>query len=279
MISHEHGVLEGSNYYIYTPSIQATRAYFYPLYVGHFYYAVDYQLQRNSFDSYLIMYIKKGQCIVCQDSRTFTAKTNQIVLLDCYIPHSYTTDTGWEAEWLHFDGPLAREYYNLIVNTVGYNITLQDPTRFQEALHRIYDMFIENSVTKEVLLNKYITDLLTELILSKDKEINQVRKEDMIEAATTYINEHLTEEISLDSLADMVSLSPYYFIRLFKKQIGLTPHDYIITARINHAKFLLKTTDISIKEICFSTGFLSESSFCSTFKKREKLTPSEFRNQ
>lgn len=277
MISHEHGVLGGSNYYVYTPSLQAEKTFFYPLFVGYFYYSSDYYLQRNSFDSFLIMYIKKGQCFVSQDSKTYTVNENQIIILDCYKPHSYYTNTGWEAQWLHFDGPLAREYYNLINNSIGCIVTLRDTYKFEEVLHRIYSMFIENASIKEVLLNKYITDLLTQILISKDSDIKQTNNNDIIEETTTYINEHLREELTLNFLASRASLSPYYFIKLFKKQIGLTPHDYLIAVRLNYAKFLLKTTNISIKEICYSSGFSSESSFCSTFKKREKITPSAFR--
>ncbi|HEX3023368.1 MAG TPA: AraC family transcriptional regulator [Lachnospiraceae bacterium] len=277
MRSHEQGVLNGSNYYIYTPSLQAEKTFFYPLFVGHFYYSSDYHLERNSYDSFLFMYIKKGQCFVCQDSKTYTLNENQVIMIDCYKPHSYYTTTGWEAQWLHFDGPLAREYYSLISTTIGCAITLMDNYRFEETLQKIYSMFKENTSIKEVLLNKYITDLLTQVLLAKDSDINHSKNTDSIEETTTYINEHLREELTLDFLAAKASLSPYYFIKLFKKQIGLTPHDYLIAARINHAKFLLKTTDLSIKEICYRCGFSSESSFCSTFKKREQITPSSYR--
>ncbi len=91
------------------------------------------------------------------------------------------------------------------------------------------------------------------------------------------MNEHLTEPLTLDDLAARASLSPYYFTRLFKKETGFTPHEYLIAMRINSAKFLLKTTSASIKEICFLTGFASESSFCTTFKKWVNATPSSYR--
>jgi AraC-like DNA-binding protein len=279
MVSHEYGVLSGSDYYVYTPSIQAAKTFFYPLFVGHFCYSSDYFLQRNSFDSFLIMYIKKGKCFVSQNSKTFTAGENQIVIIDCYKPHSYGTNTGWEALWLHFDGPLAREYYNLINNSIGCVVSLIDTHKLEAALNKIYSMFSKNTSIKEVLLNKYITDLLTQLLISNDYDIKQTNNTDIIEETTTYINEHLREELSLDFLAARASLSQFYFLKLFKKQIGLTPHDYIIAARINYAKFLLKTTNLPVKDICYSSGFSSESSFCSTFKKREKLTPSALRSQ
>ena len=57
----------------------------------------------------------------------------------------------------------------------------------------------------------------------------------------------------------------------------MTPHRYLIATRLNSAKFLLRTNGMSIKEIAYASGFNSESSFCSTFRKWEKVTPSEYR--
>ena len=100
-----------------------------------------------------------------------------------------------------------------------------------------------------------------------------------IEDMVAYINEHLAGPLTLEELASQASLSPFYFSRLFKKETGFTPHGYVITARVNNAKFLLKSSNATIKEICFGTGFTSESSFCTTVKKITGSTPSEYRER
>lgn len=277
MISLEQGVLEKSDYYMYTASSQAKKLFFYPLCTGHFYYSNNYYLHRKTYDSFLLMFIKKGECVIEIDGRTYTASENQIVFLDCYKSHKYYSTTGWEAEWLHFDGPLAREYYNLVTNGTNIILSLRDNYVFYKYLNKIYHTFKENASVKEALINQYITTLLTELIISKEYLSNHLAVSDIIEDTTAYINEHFCEDLTLDQLASKASLSPYYFTRLFKKETGFTPHEYIIAARINHAKFLLKNTGVSIKEICFSSGFASESSFCSTFRKWEQVTPKTYR--
>ena len=80
-------------------------------------------------------------------------------------------------------------------------------------------------------------------------------------------------------IAKNANLSPFYFTRVFTAETGFTPHQYLIATRLNSAKFLLKTPGISIKEIAFASGFNSESSFCSTFRKWENMTPSEYRTR
>ena len=119
--------------------------------------------------------------------------------------------------------------------------------------------------------------MLTELFVSRDRESPEAISGGIIEDTIAYINNHLTEILSLNDLASQASLSPFYFSRLFKKETGFSPHEYVILSRINNAKYLLNFPELSIKDVCFKTGFSSESSFCTTFKKSVGMTPSEYR--
>lgn len=277
MRSIEAGVLKDSDYYLYTPSTQALKTFFYPICTGFFRYAPGYCLKRSTYDSFLIMYVKKGACTVSLNGQTWNAGENQIVVLDCYKPHSYYTSNGWDALWLHFDGPVAREYFQLITADSGPVITLKDNFIFEKYLSRVYQLFRDNAAIKESLVSQYITNVLTELLVSQDSRSGGAVQAEVIEETTAYMSEHMTEPLTLEQLAARASLSPYYFTRLFKKETGFTPHEYLIAIRINAAKFLLKNTPASIKEICFRTGFGNESSFCTTFKKWVGATPSEYR--
>ena len=106
-------------YYVYTPSTLAKKLFFYPICTGSFRYESGYRLARDSYDSFLLMYILKGTCFVTVDDQTMQATAGQLVLLDCYAPHAYGTDSGFEALWLHFDGPMARTFYETIVLEKG----------------------------------------------------------------------------------------------------------------------------------------------------------------
>lgn len=279
MLSTEQGVIHGSDYYIYTPSSQATAMFLYPISTGYFRYLLGYCLRRSSYDSFLIMYMRKGSCEIESGGRTYHAKADQIVLLDCYKPHCYYTTTGWDAEWLHFDGSNARNYFEAILDNGIPVIGLHDTYRFEKYLHKIYSSFKEHLSIKEALLNNYIVNILTELLIGRDLEHSVNVSASIIEDTVAYINEHLTDPLTLEELASQASLSTFYFSRLFKKETGFTPHGYVITARVNIAKFLLKSSNSTIKEICFGTGFTSESSFCTTFKKVTGSTPSEYRER
>ena len=277
MRSVEKHVTELSDYYTYTPSTSAKKMFFYPLLTGYFYYEQGYHLKRTNYDSFLIMLITKGTCTITLNGVTTNLSKGQLAFVDCYNLHEYSATTDYESLWLHFDGPLAREYYEHIYATVS-NILF--PRNFQVVEHtllKIYNIFKNRDPIKEISISKYITQLLTEIMLSETTNHSSSHPSKSLEESVTYINEHFPESISLKALADKVALSPFHFSRVFTKEIGMTPHQYIIATRLNFAKFLLKTTDSPIKQIAFSSGFTSESSFCFTFKKWEKVTPSEYR--
>lgn len=279
MLSRENLVVPGSDYYIYTPSAQAKGLFLYPMIVGRFQYLPGYCLRRNALDSFLVMHLVRGMCEVESNGRHFHAREGQVVVLDCYAPHAYWTERGWEAEWLHFDGPYARGYYNAVTEGGGPVVALKNSYRFEKNLGRIYTQFRDAAPVREALLNNYIVNLLTELLVGRNSASPLDQSAGIIEDSVAYINEHLTRELSLEELATQASLSPFYFSRLFKRETGFSPHQYILTARINNAKFLLQSTDATIKSICFSVGFTSESSFCTAFKKETGLTPSDYRSQ
>jgi len=72
-------------------------------------------------------------------------------------------------------------------------------------------------------------------------------------------------------------MSQYHFSRLFKRECGYSPHEYIILVRINRAKHLLKTTDLPVKIIAQNVGYQNVTTFTNAFSNRVGLSPSAFR--
>ena len=101
--------------------------------------------------------------------------------------------------------------------------------------------------------------------------IKKIDSTDIIETVISYINEHFKEDLPDKVLASAAGLSSYHFIRVFKRETGFTPHEYVINTRLSNARYLLRNTAMSVKDICFSCGFSSESALLhNLFKKRAK---------
>jgi AraC family transcriptional regulator len=93
---------------------------------------------------------------------------------------------------------------------------------------------------------------------------------------TDYIEEHLAEQVSLSTLAQLVRLSPYYFCRAFKQSFSIPPHQYHIKRRIEQAKTLLAKPAPSVTDIGLSVGFQETSSFTAAFRKATGFTPTGY---
>jgi AraC family transcriptional regulator len=93
---------------------------------------------------------------------------------------------------------------------------------------------------------------------------------------TAFIEEHLAEQISLTTLAQLARLSPYHFCRAFKQSFGVPPHRYHTSLRIERAKVLLQRRPLSVTEIGMTLGFSETSSFTAAFRKATGLTPSGY---
>ena len=92
-----------------------------------------------------------------------------------------------------------------------------------------------------------------------------------------YIHEHSDQNPSLLEMAKQVQMSPYYFSRLFKQSTGLSPHQYLISHRVQQARRMLTTTALSIAEIAVQAGFTDQSHLARHFKRQLGVAPSQFR--
>lgn len=101
---------------------------------------------------------------------------------------------------------------------------------------------------------------------------------DILMKLVRYIDDHLSEDLSLPQLAEITNFSVYHLCRLFKKTTGTTLNKYITSKRIENAKSLL-STDKSIQEIGFDVGFNNYNNFYRCFKQITGLSPAEFRQK
>ena len=98
-----------------------------------------------------------------------------------------------------------------------------------------------------------------------------------VQRVQKYVAEHYQENIRLNTLADMVGMTPVAFSRFFRLRTGKTLSDYIIDIRIGFASRLLVDSVMSIAEICYECGFNNLSNFNRMFKRKKGCAPKEFR--
>lgn len=121
------------------------------------------------------------------------------------------------------------------------------------------------------LLRHYST--LTQPIASPNSSFSRIQ----LQQAIDYIHTYLDRDLSLAELAGVVNISPTYFASLFKQEMGISPHKYVIRQRVEQAKLMLLKTDLAIADIALQVGFSSQSHLTQQFKRFTGMTPKQVR--
>lgn len=165
------------------------------------------------------------------------------------------------------------EYFKYDTITMFKRVLLHEGIWSDEWKHRLMPFFNQNSLTEFMdYFSKQLT-ILGEEKHEKDKDM------DVCVKVQEYIEQNYADEqLTVTSLGDMTGMDSSYLSKKFKEKYNCTISEFITKTRINNAKEQLKGTQMSIKEIAESNGFLNSNSFIRNFKRNEGLTPGAYRD-
>lgn len=143
----------------------------------------------------------------------------------------------------------------------------------------VFELMAQCPTANSDLNIRYMRNLCECMMLTIYNKLKIVPKEPTasrsIYRSILYINRNFRTKISLDNLAESAGYSKNYFSSIFNKCFGVSINEYINNLRLDYAYSLLTTTDISVTQVCFSSGFSSFSVFSRMFKKRFNIPPSK----
>lgn len=128
-----------------------------------------------------------------------------------------------------------------------------------------------NTLYQKILFLEFMI-WLNRMTLSEEHEVTIIVNDSKLRPILLYINEHLQEEITIDTLAEQFFMSRYYLMHSFKKETGYTIGNYLTKKRLLLARELLKG-GLTSTEACFHAGFKNYSSYLRAFKKEYHTTP------
>ncbi len=277
MLCNEPGVLPPSNYYFLTPSPLAKQILYYLLCAVSYQCAEGYYVKRKSYNSILLMCVLDGECKVKQGNNVYTACKDDVVLLNCYKPHEYYTDSSLKIKWMHFDGAQSLTFWETIQQAQSPVITSQQPEFFTDALDHLLLLLERGGPISESFFSTTIYQILCRLLDSASIMGSTDLSDDFISEATQFIRSNLSLPITMAGIAQAVNMSSSHFIRQFKIHTDLSPYEYVMNECLNLAKQLLKVTQESISNIAGKVGFSSASNFIVRFKERVGISPNQFR--
>jgi len=247
----------------------------------HAYY-VQHAYPRHSHDYYVLSLIERGRQSFTHKGTKYRTPPGGLILINPGVVH-----TGEAADTQGFE--LRALYPSLsLMETAVFELTgrrtlpffkevLVDhawATNSVSSLHRAIlagagQLECESRILwmTTQLIKQYADIGSTEQHIGKEKRaIQQVRQ---------FIEEHFAESVSLHRLAQHVSLSPYYLLRVFRAEVGMPPYEYLESVRIRHTQQLIKV-GMPLAEVSAEVGFSSQSHMTRQFKKIIGVTPGQY---
>lgn len=278
MLTYTMDVEDRSRWIISTPSAAELAQPYFCSEVGDFYARDKFSTARSNKNSFILFYTLGGEGTVSQGGQTVRLPKGHALLMDCRTPQSYGTSPGqghWYHLWAHIDG----SGVELAGRTLGLPrlAPVAVPlSRLQPHMDVLFERLGSESVGNAMRTGLAVHALVTEVVLAA-QEAGPIAEDDPVRLACAYVERHFAEKVTLDDLAREAAVSPSYLIRLFKRQLETTPHDYLLRYRISRAKELLAETTLTSAAIAERVGFTSESNFSYRFKQMTGQGPRAYR--
>ena len=228
-----------------------------------------------------LFYIVGGDGQFQVNTQLFPVQANQLIVINPNIIH---TEVSFEAhpleyivvgiEGLELSIPGNEESSYCVYTFPGDNYVLSCMRSILQEMHNREPEY-------QAACQAYMDIIMVQLIRNVSVSMTQVssRFPTNRQCATVrhYIEQHFRDNLTLDLLADKVSINKYYMAHTFKKEYGISPINYLIECRIREGKRLLAETDLSLTQIANVLGFSSASYFSQSFRNAEHMSPSEYR--
>ncbi len=254
-----------------------------PRYLMSYHWHVEYEVIR----------ILKGTLTVTLDEKSFTARANDVIFVNSGILHSgIPEDCVYECivfdlnTFLKSNSVCSRYMQEILHQEVMiYHHFTEKQSDIIACVNSLFRAMSEKASGYEMIVYGQFYHFFG-LIFSnhyylenQPKTRKDYKRILQLKQVVDFIEKNYTSQITLNQLSASVSMSPKYFCRFFSEMTHQTPMDYLNRQRIEQACYQLSTTDDSITEIAYRTGFNDLSYFIRTFKKYKGITPGKYKRR
>ncbi|MCQ2399423.1 MAG: AraC family transcriptional regulator, partial [Clostridia bacterium] len=239
--------------------------------------AVDQAFHQHNFCE--IMLITEGFGKVLIKDKTYDVKKGDIVIYPPKGPHTEKAEKN----------KLSTNFFAIKYDRVSLSVLESDDFypiintgKKYNSFLCLFDLLIKESENQETayyneVLNSICKTIFFEILNLAHVPLTSGKVSESFDLLKKYIDVHFKEEFRIKDVCDQLAINKFYVSKLFKEYLGTTPVRYVIEKRIEYAKRLLKTTDLSVKEIAENVGYGDSYHFSKLFKKEVGVSPKSFR--
>ena len=233
-----------------------------------------------------LFYVVDGKGEFNIQGQRFPVKPNDFVIINPQVEHTELSSPDEPLEYIVL-GIRGLSFSNLTpVSEGGHPFSFFNLRDEQKDILRYLNAMVQEATSQQMSYELMCHNLL-EILLIKilrhqhfDLEVGKQSKATKdISFIKHYLETYYHESIQLEDLASMTHLSRFYISHSFKKEIGMSPMEYLIDIRIKESKILLRTTNYSISQVADIVGFTTPTYFSKQFRKSTGISPTDYREQ
>lgn len=230
-------------------------------------------MRKKGRKDYHILLIDNGECELLHNDKLYMLSRGNIAIYAPNEEQKYSFFPGCSSLWCHFTGNLIEELFDSCKLTSGVYFFKPNKEIFEsysnliQRFHLSYKRPLANASLLELIYHISNASMLSE----------QSRNSDIITQTLTYININYNKQLTLDELAKKARYSKSRFSHLFLEIVGMSPIKYQNDIRLKNSCELLHSTNLTIAEIAQSCGFKDPLYFSRIFKKKYKISPTQYR--
>jgi len=230
-------------------------------------------IRKKGRKDYHILLIDSGKCELLHKNKLYTLSRGSLAIYAPDEEQKYSFCKGCSSLWCHFSGSIVEELffsYNLISGVYSLNPNKEIFDAYSTLIQRFHQL------DKQALANASLLELI-HYISNASKASEQSRNSDIITKVLTYININYNKQLTLDELSKKTGYSKSRFSHIFSEIMGMSPIRYQNDIRLKTSCELLHSTNLTIAEIAQSCGFNDPLYFSRIFKKKYKVSPTQYR--
>ena len=233
-----------------------------------------------------LFYVVDGKGEFNIQGQRFPVKANDFVIINPQVEHTELSSPDEPLEYIVL-GIRGLSFSNLTpVSEGGHPFSFFNLRDEQKDILRYLNAMVQEATSQqmsyELVCHNLLEILLIKILRHQHFDL-EVGKQSKATKDTSFIKHYLEtyyhESIQLEDLASMTHLSRFYISHSFKKEIGMSPMEYLIDIRIKESKILLRTTNYSISQVADIVGFTTPTYFSKQFRKSTGISPTDYREQ
>lgn len=271
-----------SNRILHTPGAFAKKNLLYVQEVGKLKSLKPHKSQRENLDSYLFLSVLSGDGVITINGMDYEVRKGDCAFINCKMSYSHESSekNPWELMWVHFNGNIVAEYFNLFVEH-NKDCGIFRPSSLKEVTEIIDNLMScqkEKDFKSELLSGEYLLQVVNFCLLSVMHQKDEYETyRTLCKEIREYINENYQRQTIIQVLEEKYQMNAEELDSYFQKMYGIALRDYIINRRFTAAKELLRFTIKPIEEVIEESGIQSEDLFYRLFQDGESMTAEEYR--